>query len=387
MTRALRSLESFNQPERLDAARADFEALLANDPSNAAAVAGMSLVANFRYAADSSQDETWLRRADAAAQQALRLEPTLALSQVAHAWVLYNQGQRERALTSMEKALALDPANFFAAFGKMTALNKLRRYDEARVWGEAMLKKFPKQAAFEDSLGQLYFLQGNYKHAELAFRRCIKIQPDSSLAYANLNQALRRQGRNDEALQVVQQGLQVHPNAVLYTNLGDVLFQRGDYVGAASAFERAVTPPAGNPNKYLGWANLGDTLLWIPGREAQARDAYRKARALLAPMLARTPNDVTRLSRMGLYAARSADRNEAMTLTAKALTIAPDSPDVHFRAALTYELVKQRELALHELAEAKRLGYPASAIEAEPDFVALRRDPRYQTIKTTGMPI
>ena len=189
---------------------------------------------------------------------------------------------------------------------------------------------------------------------------------------------LLRQGRNDEALQVVQQGLRVRPNAMLYTNLGNALFQRGDYVGAASAFERAVTPPAGSPNRYLNWANLGDTLLWIPGREAQARNAYAKARELLAPRLARTPDNVTLVSRMGLYAARSGDGEDAMRMTAKAMAMAPKNADVHFRAALAYELLHRRELALDALAQAKRLGYPASAIDAEPDFVALRRDPRYQ---------
>jgi serine/threonine-protein kinase len=241
-----------------------------------------------------------------------------------------------------------------------------------------MLRRHPGQRVFADALGTVHYLQGHYKEAEQAFRLSIRLQPDSSTAYANLDQALLRQGRGDEALQVVQQGLRVHPSADLYTNLGNVLFQRGDYVGAASAFERAVAAPAGNPNMYLGWANLGDTLLWIPGREAQARSAYARAKELLAPQLARAPSDVTLVSRMGLYAARSGDGAGAMTLTAKALALAPDSPDVHFRAALAYELLHHRELALDALARAKRLGYPASAIEAEPDFVALRRDARYQ---------
>jgi serine/threonine-protein kinase len=377
VTRALHALESFDQPERLEAARTDFAALLAHDPDNAAAVAGMSLVDSFRYAGD-TQDETWLRRADAAAQQALQLEPALALSHVAQAWVLANQGRREQALAAVEKALGMEPDNFFAALGKITFLTQLRRYEEASAWGSAMLRRHPRQHIFADALGTVHYQQGNYKAAEQAFRLSIQLQPDSSVAYANLNDALMRQGRGDEALHVVQQGLQVHPSADLYTNLGNVLFQRGDYVGAASAFERAVTAPAGNPNMYLGWANLGDTLLWIPGREAQARDAYRKARGLLAPQLARAPNDVTLLSRMGLYAARSGDGAEAMTLTAKALAAAPNSPDVHFRAALAYELLKHRALALQELVQAKRFGYPAGAIDAEPDFVALRRDTHYQ---------
>jgi serine/threonine-protein kinase len=377
ITRALHALESFDQTERLEAARVDFAALLANDPDNAAAVAGMSLVDSFRYAGD-TQDETWLRRADAAAQQALRLEPALALSHVARAWVLTNQGQREQALAAVEKALSLEPDNYFASLGKMLFLTQLRRYDDANAWGVAMLRRHPRQRAFADALGIVHFMQGRYKEAEQAFRLSIALEPDSSVSYANLNQALMRQGRSDEALQVVQQGLRIRPSANLYTNLGNALFQRADYVGAASAFERAVTPPAGSPNRYLGWANLGDTLLWIPGREAQARSAYAKARELLAPELARAPGDVTLLSRMGLYAARSGDGAGAMDMTAKALAMAPKSPDVHFRAGLAYELLHHRELALAALAQAKRLGYPAGAIDAEPDFVALRRDARYQ---------
>jgi tetratricopeptide (TPR) repeat protein len=376
IARALHALESFDQPERLEAARADFAALLARDPNNAAAVAGMSLVSTFRYGAD-TQDDTWLRRADAAAQQALRLEPTLALAHVARAWVWMNQGKREQALGEVEQALVLDPDNYFACLGKMGLLTDMRRVDEARAWGEAMLRRFPKQRVFADALGSLYYQMGNDKAAEQAFRLSIKLQPDSTLSYANLNAALLRQGRADEALQVVQQGLQVRPAAALYSNLGLALFQRGDYIGAAKAYERSVTAPAGNPNGYLNWANLGDTLLWIPGSEAKARDAYRKARQLLAVRLARMPTDATLLSRMGLYAARSADAQEAMALVAKALAVAPRSPDVHFRAALAYELLHHRDMALQALAQARRFGYPASAIDTEPDFVALRRDPRY----------
>lgn len=377
IARGLHALEAFDQAERRDAAQADFEALLARDPNNAAAVAGMSLVASFRYAAD-TQDEIWRQRAAAAAQQALRLEPTLALSHVAQAWVLSNDGKLEQALAAVERALQLEPDNFFASAGKADFLTILRRYDAAQAWNKAMQRRFPTQRFFADQLGIVYYRQARYKEAEQAFRLSIRLQPESSLAYANLNEVLLRQNRTEEALQVIQQGLQVRPSAALYTNLGNALFERGDYVGAAAAFERAVTPPAGNPNAYLYWANLGDTLLWIPGREPQARTAYRKARDLLAPQLAREPGNALLLSRMGLYAARSRDTTEALALTARALAAAPRDPDVHYRAALAYELLQQRALALRELSAAKRYGFPVSRIEAEPDLLALRRDPRYQ---------
>ena len=209
-------------------------------------------------------------------------------------------------------------------------------------------------------------------------RRSIALQPDAVIAYANLNAALLRQNRDDEALQVLQQGLQIRPSAKLYTNLGNALFLRQDYVGAAAAFENAVSPTRGAPGEYQNWANLADTLNWIPGREAQARAAYDKARELLAPRLARAPNDVLLVSRMGLYAARTGAADEAAKLLPHAIALAPKSPEVHFRVGLAYELLKQRDAALVAITTARRLGYPVKFIDAEPDLVALRRDERYR---------
>jgi serine/threonine-protein kinase len=372
----LGNLRQFDRPPRLEAAARDFTAILERDPGHAAAAAGMSLVDSFRYAGD-GRDDTWRRRAAAGAQQALRLDRRLALSHVAHAWVLANQGDYEQALASAEQGLRLEPGNFFAMLGKITFLTRLKRYDEARLGAEEALRKYAGAHAFANLLGTLHFEQGHLTEAEQAFRLSIRLQPDAVLAYANLNATLLQQGRSDEALQVLQQGLQVAPNAMLYTNLGNALFQRGDYVGAADAFEQAVTPPAGTPDNYLGWANLADTLLWIPGRGAEARQAYRKARDLIAPELERRPNDATLLSRLGLYAARGGDMAASIDLLRRAAALAPSDPAVHFRAGLAYELLKDRVSALAALSRAKALGYPASAIDAEPDLVSLRRDARY----------
>ena len=153
---------------------------------------------------------------------------------------------------------------------------------------------------------------------------------------------------------------------------------RGDYVAAAAAFESAVSPDKGNPNNSLLWANLADTLLWIPGRKEEAVKAYQKAIVLLEPNLQQAPNDFTLLSRMGLYLARTGDARRATELIENALKLAPKNPSVYFRAGLAHELLGNRKLALDFIIKAKKFGYPAKSIEAEPDLIELRRDASYQ---------
>lgn len=376
MEQGLAEVKLFDRPGSLETAERHFDRILKHSPDNAAAAAGMSLVHAFRYGSD-RQDDTWLRKADADAQQALNLNDQLALAHIARGWVRDFQGKRDDALAAHERALRLDPANFFAWYGKVEALRHARRYAEARAGIAEAMHRFPHERVFTDALGVVNYEQHDDAAAEQAFRRSIALQPDAVTAYSNLTAVLMRQNRVDEALRVLQQGLQVRPSAKLYGNLGNILFVRGDYVGAADAFENAVSPVRGAPGSYLNWANLADTLLWIPGRGEEARQAYDKARRLLAERLERSPNDVVLVSRMGLYAARSGHPDEARALMARALTLAPATADVQFRAGLAYELLGDRKLALAAIAAALRLGYPAKYVEAEPDLVALRRDPAY----------
>ncbi len=376
LQQGLAALKLFDRPGSLDAADKNFNTVLSHNPNNAAAVAGLSLLYSFRYQSD-EQDENWLQKADASAQQALKLNEQIALSHVANGVVLNLKGKSELGLIAQERALSLDPKNFFAWNEKTNVLRSLRRFADAMKNAELGLQHFPQERIFADQLGTIFFAQNDYKAAEQAFKVSIQLQPDAVFSYANLSAALMSQNRNDEALTVLQQGLQLRPSSWLFTNLGNAQFLRGDYVAAATAFELAVSPDKGNPVDYLGWANLADTLLWIPGRKDEARQAYDKARLLLAPRLARNPNDTTLVSRMGLYAARSGSKDRAQELIQKSMALAPKDPSVHFRAALAYEVLGNRAEALKAILKAKEFGYPISLIESEPDLLALRRDAGY----------
>ena len=314
-----------------------------------------------------------MQKADASAQQALQLNAQLALVQVALGRVFTIKAEYDKAFAAFEKALTLEPTNIFAWRSKVAALRLAQHYDEAIQLAKQGLEKFPQERFFADELGAAYIDQNNYSEAEEAFRLSIKLQPDAVFAYASLHIALERQNRPEEALKILQQGLQIRSSAWLHGNLGNALFIRGDYVGAATAFEAAVSPSKGNPGNYLAWANLADALLWIPGREAEALKAYDKARDLLTPQFERRTKDVTVISRMGLYSARLGDREHAEPLLVRVMALAPKNASVHFRAGLAYELLGKRDAAFAALTKAVELGYPLKLIQSEPDLLDLRR--------------
>ncbi|MBW3508039.1 serine/threonine-protein kinase [Janthinobacterium sp. NKUCC06_STL] len=377
MAAGMEALRVFDRDSSQEQAIVHFSTVLKHNPANAAASAGLSLASSLRYIGN-GRDETWLQRADAAAQQALALDNQLALAHVAHAWVLEFQGKQEDALRAVANALNLDPHNLLGLYGKARLLVLAKRFDLAKPVLDSAATLYPKERLFPLQLGIMLYRQADYTGAEQAFRKSIELDPQSANSYAYLNAVLLRLNRNDEALRVLQQGLQLQPNWELYSNLGTSLFAKADYLGAVQAFENAVSSSKGSPNTYQLWANLADAQRWIPAQAAVSQQSYQHAIKLLSPLLARMPNDATINSRMALYSSYVGSKKEALERVVKALSIAPHLPDVQFRAALTHELMGNRDAAMAALLEAARLGYPINLIETAPDLLNLRRDTRYQ---------
>ncbi len=370
------ALEQWDRPGSLDAAIKHFSNLAEQNPENAAAIAGLSIAYSVRYFGD-QEDELWLKKSVASTQQAIKLNSQLALSHVAMGSALHQQNNLIEALKYQEQALRLETYNVFAMYGKISVLTTMHRYQEALVSVEEGMQKFPQNRSFADQKGVILNAMGDYVGAERAFRQSIAIQPDSIYAYANLASVMQYQGRMEDALLAIQQGLQIRPSNLLYTNLGNIYFYKGEYLRAVSAFEAALAPELGSATDYLSWANLADALLWIPGRKQEAIKYYNRAKQLLQTILVRRPNDAILVSRMALYSARVGN-NEQCKVQLDNLLIEPSTfSDVYFRAGLAYELIGERQLALTQIIAAYNLGFPLMMIEAEPDLESLRRDPQY----------
>lgn len=363
--------------QKLESAGAHFETILARQPENAEAVGYMSYVMLARYGS-SKRDEIWMQRAIASTQQALRLNPDLAITQVANAKILHWQHKFELAMKANRRALALDPDCLFAWQSTMSTLLESGQHAEALSFADEGSKRFPKDRFLLDLKAGIYMTQNENVKAEQTSRISLERQPDSSLAYAMLARALEEQNRSEESLQVIQKGLQVRPNANLYEELGQAKLARGDYAAAAVAFANAASPQKGIAGSYARWLNLGEALMWLPGRENEGLVAYQKARDLLEIRLKRSPDDEVLLAPMSLIEARLGHVSQAKSFAEQVISLAPEKFDLLFEVALTYELIGYRGQALQLLSKAKSLGLPNRKVVAHPIFKDLIKDRRYQ---------
>lgn len=370
------ALEQWDRPGSLDAAIKHFSNLAEQNPENAAAIAGLSMAYYTRYETD-RMDELLLQKALISAEQSMKIDSRLAISQIAYGQALLGKGKLSMALDASERALILDSENYMAWVLKARSLNKMGKKDEAIKLSELAQQKFLGRQVFANLMGFIYVNKGDHQAAESAFRRSIIIQPDSVYSYANLSGVLVELGRKDEALSVLQRGLEIRPSAWLYTNLGTLYFYDGRYLLAADAFEKAVSPALGGSMDYQNWVNLADTLLWIPGRKKEANKYYRKAIAFLEPIFFDRPNDNEIASNIALYRARLGDAEISKSLLSGLMQKNLDSPLISYQMGLAYELLGERDKAIHHITIAHAQGYPLYLIESEPDLESLRQDNLY----------
>lgn len=376
MQKGMEALTFFDRFDMLDRAERHFSIVAENSPRHAAAAAGLSLVYSYRYL-NEDMAGNWLQKSALKAKEAIAFNDFLALSHIANAKVLGLQEQFSPAFSDIDRALALDPNNVLALTVKLELLIGARRLEEALQMAKQLVKQFPSERMFAIQLGQIYVLQSDYKAAEVAYGLSLQIKQDNPAGYLGLSQIFMRQQRLDESVQLLQTGIRKNPGAELYRALGHSLFSQGDYVGAASAYENAVASTHGNPSDYVAWAKLAEAVSWLPGKADVVKNAYEKARRLLQIRVKDNPNNPDLLSLMGLYSAKLGDNAEALIHIQKSLELAPDKAEIQFRGGVSFEMIDMRTQALAAIAKAKALSYPAKFIEAEPELVNLRRDPKY----------
>jgi tetratricopeptide (TPR) repeat protein len=178
-----------------------------------------------RFARMSANNPLWTEKRIAAAR------PELASSYM-------ERGMPAEAVLHLEEAVKHDPSKGRYLHDLGIAYGMLRKFDPAEDRITRALHLDPMNAEAHADLGQIYLIMNRLEEAERELRQAVKLDPSLAAAHFNL-------GRLDES--------------------------RGDQEGAAEAYGRAVEA---KPNVARYWHRLVVTLERIPGREADAKEAW-----------------------------------------------------------------------------------------------------------------
>jgi Flp pilus assembly protein TadD len=221
------------------------------------------------------------------------------------------------------------------------------------------MKMYPKSADVVFQLGQLEYMEKNYKQSEAAFQTLMQASDPRGLP--GVMESKVAQGQWDQAIEFAQTQLKTAPDrqdyrlalakiyfraakfsdsaaqyqmlidknpkvAELYVRLGEAKANGNDVNGAAEAFKKAKEV---DPNNYLPVLELA-LLYNRSGRDEEARKAYEDVIKL-------QPDNVEALNNLAyLKAEQGIDLDQALAYAQRAQQKRPNDPNVVDTLALIY---------------------------------------------------
>lgn len=193
------------------------------------------------------------------------------------------RGNLDLGLSWLNKALAGDSANPFLHVNIGLACYKLGRQNEALLHLQKSISLDPNCIDGYFNLGNLQTDLGNYREANLCFDECIKLRGGAE-DYYNKGQVLQRQGKLLEAESSFCTAIEKNDSrSENYVALGNVRYEKGDYLKALTAYEQAIQLDSACGSAYWnksitnlllgnyeqGWVDFQ----WRPGAERLLRDS------------------------------------------------------------------------------------------------------------------
>ena len=175
-------------------------------------------------------------------------------------------------------------------------------------------------------LGAVYFDKGDMALAIASFQNCLKVNPNFEPAREKLIQAYYRTGRANQAIHVVEQGMQhqqghrsFHEGADSYNFLGTLYYRQGNVDKAIQAFENALER---SPHHKAAKRNLHQ-LLRQKAFTALKINAFGEATVYFQRAIHLDPMNANTYRLMGDGYAHVSQFSKAITYYQKALEIDP----------------------------------------------------------------
>lgn len=373
-------LDKRDMGANIDAAIVAFSQAIAIDPRFALAHAALGEAHWARW--ERTRDAVDVERAIAAGTTALRLDGNRPEVRYTLAVSLAGSGKLNEALEELQHALALRPNYDDARRQLGRVLEQQGKFDESAAEFRRAIALRPNAWVAYSDMGRMLYRAAQYSAAIEAFQRVAELRPDSSVGFQQLGTVYQALGDTDRALKYYEEANAREPIAQVYSNIGSLHHQRGEYAEAVDAYQKAI---ALRPSSHTTYRNLGDAYGRL-GRDADAATEYRRAIELVQAELRVDPNDARNLASLAVYLEKSGNDAAARARIAQALMLSPVDVQVLYRAAIVHALGGRPRESLQALRQAIERGYARAVAQADEDLVSLQALPDYKTLMTPNAP-
>ena len=185
-----------------------------------------------------------------------------------------------------------------------------------------------REVTLEEAVSLAILLQKNKQFVEAheVYRRVLETAPDHPRALHYSGVLAHQQGRNDEALALIQRSIALVPDqADWYSNLG-IVFQSNNRLDfAVDSYRRAIAIDPSHANAHN---NLG-VLLRVTGQPVEAEAAYRAAIRL-------DPEHIDAYTNLGILLNGLKRTEEAAACYCKVITLSPKHREARKLLALAH---------------------------------------------------
>lgn len=173
-------------------------------------------------------------------QRALQINPNQVTARHNLGLCLKLNEQVDLAIDSYKLALNLAPDNAEIHYNYANALFERGEHEQAEREYLISLKLNPNFVLAHETLHEFYWQKGEHEKLEQSYRHAIAQSPrDTALRLSYIN-ALSAIGREEAALQQLEEALSVEPTAALLHAQGRLLANKQDYVRAQAVFSKAL---------------------------------------------------------------------------------------------------------------------------------------------------
>jgi tetratricopeptide (TPR) repeat protein len=315
--------------------------------------------------------------------EAVRAQPDAFEPHRALATFYLGRRKLDAAIPHLQRARAINPADYANSYDLALALLETGRLDPARAEVARLL-------AMQDN-GELHNLLGNIEEragrlAEAAGQYEIAAHKDPTEAHLfDWGNNLIQLNALDAADQVFTAALARHPqSARLHVGQGIAQYARGQYDDAVKSFCRAADLDPSDPRPYqflgemYGVVPLGSDVAERFGRfvKAQPRNALAhfhyamilwrgqpesspadlaRVEALLKRAVTLDPKLAKALFELGVLLSDEERYPEAIDVLRRSVALQPDQAQAHYRLARAYQRTGQQALAAQELEKFQQL--------------------------------